>query len=40
MQLVTACADGVVAAMQLKEYFRDPVSWSRRPGDNGAERGW
>ena len=28
MQLTTACADGVIAAMQLKEYFRDPASWS------------
>ena len=25
MQLATACADGVVAAMMLKEYFRDPA---------------
>lgn len=29
MQLVTACADGVVAALQLKEYFRDPDSWAK-----------
>jgi hypothetical protein len=28
MQLATACADGVVAAMGLKEYFRSPESWS------------
>jgi thioredoxin reductase (NADPH) len=28
MQLTTACADGVVAAMMLKDYFRDPDSWS------------
>ncbi|MBI5723305.1 MAG: FAD-dependent oxidoreductase [Planctomycetes bacterium] len=27
MQLATACADGVIAAMMLKEYFRDPASW-------------
>lgn len=29
MQLATATADGVVAAMQLREYFRDPTSWPR-----------
>ncbi len=28
MQLATACADGVVAAMGLKEYFRSPESWA------------
>jgi thioredoxin reductase (NADPH) len=28
MQLATATADGVVAAMQLKEYFRDPSAWT------------
>jgi thioredoxin reductase (NADPH) len=27
MQLVTAVADGVTAAMKLKEYFRDPAWW-------------
>ena len=27
MQLATACSDGVVAAMMLKEYFRAPDSW-------------
>ena len=27
MQLTTACGDGVVAAMMLKDYFRDPDSW-------------
>jgi len=29
MQLVTAVADGVVAAMMLKEYFRDPKWWNQ-----------
>jgi thioredoxin reductase (NADPH) len=29
MQLATATADGVVAAMQLREYFRDPSSWTQ-----------
>lgn len=28
MQLATACADGVIAAMMLKDYFRDPTSWN------------
>ena len=28
MQLATACADGVVAAMMIKEYFRNPADWS------------
>ena len=27
MQLATACSDGVVAAMMLKEYYRDPEAW-------------
>ncbi len=28
MQLGTACSDGIVAAMNLREYFRDPTSWA------------
>ena len=40
MQLVTACADGVVAAMGLKAYFRDPASWSEGVADNGLAKGW
>ena len=27
MQLATACGDGVVAAMMLKEFYRNPASW-------------
>lgn len=27
MQLATACADGVVAAMMLKDYYRNPAQW-------------
>ncbi|KKN84886.1 hypothetical protein LCGC14_0284110 [marine sediment metagenome] len=39
MQLATACADGVVAAMMLKDYFRDPSSWSATMAEDGiAER--
>ena len=40
MQLVTACADGVVAAMMLKEHFRDPGSWQAEPASEGAAKGW
>ena len=40
MQLATACSDGVVAAMGLREYFRDPNSWGIAPPDNGAPKGY
>ena len=40
MQLATACADGVVAAMMLKEYFRDPSSWKTPMAEDGAAEGW
>ncbi len=40
MQLTTACADGVVAAMMLKEYFRDPDSWGQTMATEGAAEGW
>jgi thioredoxin reductase (NADPH) len=41
MQLATATGDGVVAAMMLKEYFRNPKQWARPEGSapNG-ETGW
>jgi len=39
MQLATACADGVVAAMMLKEYFRDPSVWDRE-AEGVAGTGW
>jgi thioredoxin reductase (NADPH) len=39
MQLATACADGVVAAMMLKHYFRDPAWWSK-PAPKDAAGGW
>jgi len=37
MQLATATGDGVVAAMGLREYFRDPKAWDAKPceGENG-----
>jgi len=28
MQLATACSDGIVAAMGLRDFFRDPTSWT------------
>ena len=39
MQLATATADGVVAAMQLREYFRDPSAWAVGMGDKSGQ-GW
>ncbi|MCP4377484.1 MAG: FAD-dependent oxidoreductase [bacterium] len=39
MQLATATADGVVAAMQLREYFRDPSSWAVGLTDQSGQ-GW
>jgi thioredoxin reductase (NADPH) len=40
MQLATACGDGVVAAMMLKEYFRDPLAWPTTAGEEGLVEGW
>ena len=40
MQLATACGDGVVAAMGLRDYFRDPQTWGVAPSDNGAPKGY
>jgi thioredoxin reductase (NADPH) len=39
MQLATACGDGVVAAMGLREYFRDPSSWPRKPAEGPDAEG-
>lgn len=39
MQLATACADGVVAAMMLKHYFRDPAWWTQ-PAPKDTPGGW
>ncbi len=33
MQLATACNDGIVAAMNLREFFRDPTSWAGEKTD-------
>jgi thioredoxin reductase (NADPH) len=40
MQLVTAVADGVIAAMMLKEYFRDPNWWKEPVSDLLQPGGW
>ncbi|MHC4076488.1 MAG: NAD(P)/FAD-dependent oxidoreductase, partial [Planctomycetota bacterium] len=40
MQLVTAAADGVVAAMMLKQYFRNPDWWNEPVGDLLGLGGW
>ncbi len=40
MQLATACADGVLAAMELKEYFRDPGAWLETMDEKGLVEGW
>jgi thioredoxin reductase (NADPH) len=40
MQLVTAVADGVNAAMMLKNYFRDPQWWSTPVSDALQPGGW
>ncbi|MHC4982465.1 MAG: NAD(P)/FAD-dependent oxidoreductase [Planctomycetota bacterium] len=39
LQLATACSDGVVAAMQIKEYFRDPSTWAKELVEEGP-KGW
>ncbi len=40
MQLITAVGDGVVAAMQLKEYFRDPAWWNKPAEDQLNPTEW
>ncbi len=40
MQLVTAVSDGVVAAMMLKQYFRDPNWWNEGVSDELQPGGW
>jgi thioredoxin reductase (NADPH) len=40
MQLVTAVADGVVAAMMLREYFRIPSWWRQPVTDQIQPGGW
>jgi thioredoxin reductase (NADPH) len=40
MQLATAVGDGVVAAMMLKQYFRDPKWWDEPVSDLLGPGGW
>jgi thioredoxin reductase (NADPH) len=40
MQLVTAVADGVNAAITMKQYFRDPQWWHMPVTDEIQPRGW
>ncbi|MGD8499602.1 MAG: FAD-dependent oxidoreductase [Phycisphaerales bacterium] len=40
MQLATAAGDGVVAAMMLKQYFRDPNWWNEPVSDVLPPGGW
>lgn len=40
MQLATACGDGVVAAMMLKQYLRDPSWWNTNVSDKSQSKGW
>ena len=40
MQLATAVSDGVVAAMMLKQYFRDPNWWNQAVSDLLQPGGW
>ncbi len=40
MQLATAVGDGVIAAMMLKEYFRDQKWWNQPVSDQLQPGGW
>jgi len=40
MQLATACGDGVLAAMEIKEYFKKPDSWRETMDERGLVEGW
>jgi len=40
MQLATAVGDGIIAAMMLKEYFRDPNWWNEPVSDLLQPGGW
>lgn len=40
MQLATAVGDGVIAAMMLKQYFRDPKWWNEPVSDILQPGGW
>jgi thioredoxin reductase (NADPH) len=40
MQLATAAGDGVIAAMMMKQYFRDPKWWNEPVSDLLQPGGW
>lgn len=40
MQLATACGDGVLAAMGVKEYFKDTGTWDATMDEKGLVEGW
>ena len=40
MQLATACGDGVLAAMEIKDYFKDPSTWHETMSQRGLVEGW
>jgi thioredoxin reductase (NADPH) len=40
MQLATAVGDGVLSAMMLRQYLRDPNFWSRQVSDSLTPGGW
>jgi len=40
MQLATAVSDGVVAAMMMKQYFRDQNWWNEAVSDTLQPGGW
>ncbi|MHC4498146.1 MAG: NAD(P)/FAD-dependent oxidoreductase [Planctomycetota bacterium] len=40
MQLATAVGDGVIAAMMMKQYFRDPKWWNEQVSDLLQPGGW
>jgi NADPH-dependent glutamate synthase beta subunit-like oxidoreductase len=40
MQLVTAVSDGVLAAMMIKQYSRDPKWWTESVSDVLQPGGW
>lgn len=40
MQLATACGDGVLAAMEVKEYFKDTSVWEEAMDEKGLVEGW
>jgi len=40
MQLITAVSDGVLTAMMMKQYFRDPEWWTESVSDVLQPGGW